>query len=125
MNFSKLARAGFAVGAVAITVLSLMPADELPSTGMWDKLEHALAYGVLAAVGALGWAGRARAWAVLGASLVALGLVLELLQAVVPGRFTDAGDALANLIGTLLGMSAVAALGRIAGRASRLGQPGR
>lgn len=125
MAIQKLARWVFAIATIAIVFVSLIPAEELPSTGLWDKLEHGLAYAIVATLGALGWAGRPRAWAVLGAALVALGIVLEVLQTLVPGRTTDLGDATANLIGTLVGLGAVASLGRIAGRASRLGQPGR
>jgi VanZ family protein len=121
----KIARTAFAIAGLAIVVASLLPADELPSIDVWDKLEHAVSYAVLAALGALAYAGRGRNTAVLGVSLVVMGVVLELLQAFVPGRLTDPGDALANLIGTVVGLSAVSALSRIAGRASRLGQPGR
>jgi VanZ family protein len=121
----KIARGAFAIAVIAIVAASLLPADELPSFDMWDKLEHVLAYALLAVLGALAWAGRTRAAAVLAVSLVAMGIVLELLQTLVPGRYTDPADALANLIGTLAGLSATAALGRIAGRTGRLGQPGR
>ncbi len=125
MAFQKIARGAFAIAVIAIVAASLLPAEELPSLDIWDKLEHVLAYSLLAVLGALAWAGRARATAVLGISLVAMGIVLELLQSLVPGRYTDPADALANLIGTLAGLSATAALGRIAGRTGRLGQPGR
>ena len=125
MEFQKTARTAFAIAGLAIIAASLLPADELPAIDVWDKLEHALSYAVLAVLGALAYAGRGRSTVVLGVSLVAMGVVLELLQAFVPGRSTDPGDALANLIGVLAGLSAVSMLSRIAGRASRLGQPGR
>jgi VanZ family protein len=121
----RLARVACGLGTITIVVLSLLPATDLPDLGLSDKLEHAAAYGLVAALGALGWAGHARARVVLSASLVGLGIALELLQSFVPGRTTDPVDALANLAGTLLGVGVVAAMTRFAARASRLGQPGR
>jgi VanZ family protein len=123
--FQRIARSAFTISTIGIVVVSLLPAEELPSLGLWDKLEHALAYAVVAALGGLAWAGRSRAWAAIGVFLVLLGIVLEVLQSMVPGRSTDPADAVANLIGTLIGLGAIAALGQIAGPASRLGQPGR
>ena len=123
--FQKLARSAFAVGTIGIVIVSLLPAEELPSLGLWDKLEHAVAYAVVAALGGLAWAGRTRAWAAIGVSLVLLGVVLEILQSMVPGRTSDPADAAANLVGTLIGLGGIAALGRMAGPASRLGHPGR
>jgi VanZ family protein len=118
----RLARIAFGLGALLIIYLSLIPADELPNLGLWDKLEHALAYGLVTVIGGIGWAGRGRAWTLLASGLVALGVVLEILQSFVPGRFTDPGDALANLIGTLFGLAVIAAVGRVGGRVGRLGK---
>ena len=122
MILQRLARIAFALGVLLIVYLSLIPTEELPSLGLWDKLEHALAYGLVAVTGGIGWAGRGRAWTLLAAGLVALGVLLEFLQSFVPGRFTDPGDALSNLIGTLLGLGMVAAVGRVGGRVGRLGK---
>ena len=47
----KLAKITFFVGLVAVIILSLLPHETVPETGMWDKLNHALAYGVLARLG--------------------------------------------------------------------------
>jgi VanZ family protein len=122
VGLQRLARIAFALGALAITYLSLVPVEELPSLGLWDKLEHAAAYAAVATFGAVGWAGNGRAWARLGSGLVLLGVLLESLQSLVPGRLTELGDALANLIGTLLGLGLVAGIGRVSGRAGRLGK---
>ena len=122
MGLQRLARIGFALGTLAIIVLSLLPADEVPSLGMWDKLEHALTYGTVAALGGVGWAGNAKIWARVGISLAVLGAVLELLQTFVPGRLGDVADAFANVFGTVVGMTAVAVLGRLASHAGRVGK---
>jgi hypothetical protein len=69
----RIARLAFVASVIAIVVGSLLPADDVPSLGMWDKLEHALTYASVAAIGALAFAGRAGAWLALAAGLVALG----------------------------------------------------
>ena len=107
---------------MVITYLSLIPAEELPKLELWDKLEHALAYAVVAVAAGVGWAGHRRAKALLGIGLMVLGVVLEFLQSFVPGRLTDPGDALANLTGILVGLGIVAAVARVGGRAGRLGK---
>lgn len=125
MYIQRLFRASFFLGVIAICVASLVPVEELPSIEIWDKLEHALAYGAVAALGAAGWAGRRRAWLMLGFGLAALGGMLEIAQSFVPGRMTDAGDALANVVGVVAGIVTVASVTRVAAGASRLGQTGR
>jgi len=121
VGLQRFARVGFVLGTVAIVWLSLLPGADVPALGLWDKLEHTLAYGTVAAIGAVGWAGRARDWARVAVFLATLGAVLEVLQTMVPGRLGDVGDAAANVIGTFAGMSMVALLGWIAGRAGRVG----
>ena len=75
----KLYRAAFALGVLAIVVLSLMAQDSLPSVKVSDKLNHVLAYGCVMLVGGLGFRStRQRVWLVLGMSL--LGTAMELLQ---------------------------------------------
>ncbi len=103
----KLAKTAFFVGLVAVIVLSLLPQETLPETGMWDKLNHALAYGVLAVVGGFGFKG----WLSLlmvGIGLVLLGAGLELAQSVIPDRDGSITDALANFVGIAIGSVATA-----------------
>jgi VanZ family protein len=125
VTLQRLARVAFAVGTVAIVVFSLVPARELPTLGLWDKLEHALSYAFVAVLGVVGWGGRARTRAVLAGMLISLGVILELLQSMVPGRLTDVADVTANIVGVVVGFGVLASLTRIAGQASRLGHPGR
>ena len=98
----KLARAAFFIGLVAVIALSLLPQETLPETGMWDKLNHALAYGVLAVVGGLGFKGW-RSLLMVGLGLVVLGAGLELAQSVTPDRDGSIYDAVANLVGVAIG----------------------
>lgn len=85
-----------------VGVLSLVNLSESPADGfLWDKLNHSLAYGVIA-----GW------WAALlpnrrwKAAAVALffGLAMEWTQAVLPYRAFELADMLANGIGVVVGL---------------------
>ena len=51
----KLAKIAFFIGLMAVIALSLLPQETLPETGTWDKLNHALAYGMLAVSGGNGF----------------------------------------------------------------------
>ncbi len=103
----KLAKTAFFIGLVAVIALSLLPQENLPETGMWDKLNHALAYGVLAVLGGFGFKG-GRSLLIVGIGLVVLGAGLELAQSVIPNRDGSIYDAVANLVGVAIGSIAIA-----------------
>lgn len=90
---------------VLVVVTSLLPASELPAAPFEgiDKLEHFLAYAVLAAGAAMLFA--RRGWQVaLALALIALGIGLECAQgALTDSRQADPLDALANGLGVLAG----------------------
>ena len=93
------------LAVLAVVVLSLVPPPpmgDLPKHG--DKLEHLLAYGVLAAAAVQVWrAGRPLLLAGLG--LVLMGVLLEFAQgALTTTRQADPFDALANTLGVGLGL---------------------
>ncbi len=99
-----------------VTLLSLIPAPSLPGVGLWDKLQHALAYLALAFTGAIAFPDRRRhGWLCLG--LLVLGASLEGLQSLIPGRFGSVEDMLANAVGVGLGL----ALARIFNAGLRFG----
>jgi VanZ family protein len=79
---------------------------------MSDKVQHLLAYACVAFCGAAGFAGR---WylAVLGCALVLLGIGIELLQGLVPGRVVSLGDVSANALGVIVGFVACATTGLV------------
>lgn len=94
-------RAAFGGAVVAILVLALMPSG---SGQDWfahaDKLRHAAAFVALWAIGR-----RARlqpSWA-LAAVLLALGIGIELAQALTPTRESSIGDVLADALGIAAG----------------------
>ena len=111
-RLARLARFAFFAGLALVILLSLLPAEELPATGLWDKANHLAAYAALALAGGLGYRGR-RALAVLALGLLLLGAALELAQSLVPGRMASLEDILANAIGVALGIALATALGAL------------
>jgi VanZ family protein len=92
--------------AVAVVVVaSLVPSHELPDLKVSDKLEHFIAYAVLSA-GAVQLYVRRLSWGFVCVLLVLMGIGLEYLQAQMGlGRLLDRNDALANMIGVLIGLA--------------------
>jgi VanZ family protein len=95
-----------------IGLLSLAPVSQLPRVRIWDKLEHAAAYVALS----LWFAAllTRRQWALLLASLLLYGALIEIAQgAMGMGRTADFRDFIANLLGALIGLGlATTPLGR-------------
>jgi len=93
--------------AIALVIaLSLGPPLSLPQAPKYtDKIEHALAYCLLAAA-AVQLFGSRRALAIAGLGLVLMGAGLEWAQgAYTDNRMQDPLDALANTLGVLLGLA--------------------
>lgn len=93
--------AGLLVACV-IAILSILPGEDLPEVHLSDKVEHAIAYGVLSACICF-WLGGRRMFA--GVLLtVGFGAVLEIAQALAgTGRTASLLDEIANLVGACLG----------------------
>ena len=100
----KAALVLFVLGVLAVASVSLLPQQALPPVGLWDKLQHLVAYGALALTGGAAFPGNRRLL-VLGGGLILFGGALELAQAGIPGRFGSIGDALANALGVALGLA--------------------
>lgn len=104
---------GWLLGLALLLWFSLTPQPLLLPMAQGDKLEHLLSYALLAGyAGALfdGW--RARIAAAL--ALMLLGVLLEWLQGLTSYRLADPYDAIANVIGVLLGMAvAMTSLGDV------------
>lgn len=86
-----------------ITLLALLPQQEISIGTGWDKLNHVLAFVVL---GFLALVGSSRGWALPLSGLLAYGVALELLQGLTPGRVASLADIVADLVGLLLGLLA-------------------
>ena len=97
----QLARWAFAFTALSVVGISVLPGRDVPNIGLWDKLEHVIAYATLALVGAFAFPGFLGA-ALLAVLLPALGAVMEICQLFVPGRSAEFGDAVANTVGVAL-----------------------
>ena len=109
----RIGRVVFVAGLVALAVLLLTPGDYLPKVDLWDKLEHGLAFGVVAFTGAVAFPGRSSLSP--GVRTAMPGRPFEILQIFVPGREAAVGDALANTIGVAIGLTpfVIIQLGRI------------
>lgn len=99
---TRMSQVAFYLGVLVVVGLSLVPQESMPATGLWDKANHTLAYGVLAATGCVAHRGL-RAWVQVAVGLLILGALLELAQSVLPGRFASFYDVVANAIGVALG----------------------
>ncbi len=97
-----LSRLAFYFGLVLVVILSLMPQDVLPTTGMSDKANHVAAYTALALAGGIGFPG-GRWQTLIAAGLLLLGASLELAQSALPDHVASLYDLLADAIGIALG----------------------
>ena len=90
----------FIFGLVSIGVLSLLPQEALPDTGISDKLEHLAAYATLCLIGQYAFDSQVRR---LATGLFLYGVLLEGLQSLVPGRYPSLADIVANSLGVGIG----------------------
>ncbi len=87
----------FSVAVIALLAFAaLCPATWLPRTGHWE-IEHFLAFFVATAIVCFAWP---RPF-VVGGALMAVGALLEALQALTPDRTADLVGALCNAAGAL------------------------
>ena len=105
-NGARHARLWYALGALltlAVVITSLLPARELPRVHISDKIEHLLAYLLLA----IWFAGLVpvRRYLWLALALLALGGAIEIAQGLMGlGREADWRDLIADACGTGLGL---------------------
>jgi VanZ family protein len=101
--FIPFLRAAFWLCAVAVGGLSLTPVEHLPAQifDIWDKLQHAGGFAVLALLGARGFPGRSLHLLV---GLVLYGAAIELAQSATGWRFGDVWDLLADSVGVVVGL---------------------
>ena len=114
VNSTPWRAACFATGFLFVDSLfypdnQLGAADLFPT--LWDKLVHFIAYGGL--TGLLGFAAYLDKRVLIGCVVLAIGALDEIMQSVVPGRFADAGDFLADALGV---MCAIWMIGRMRAR---------
>lgn len=109
INSTTCIKALFWVCFVALNALALSPAPYLPPLEIfhwWDKAQHALGFGVLAALAVLAYPGVSKLRIAL--LLIGHGVLIEVLQYYSGFRFGDWQDAVADGVGVLLGQGCVA-----------------
>ena len=92
---------------LTVAVLSLMPTGYLPPQvfSLWDKAQHAIAFGVLAVLAVLAYPEASRLRIAL--LLMGQGVLIEVLQHYGGYRFGDWQDAVADGVGVLVGLVVV------------------
>lgn len=97
----RIWRALFFGALLGVTVLALLPAEQLtlPLFSVWDKAQHALAFAALSVLGFMAFKER-RIIVVL--ALSSYGILIELAQMGTGWRSGEWSDALADLLGILL-----------------------
>jgi VanZ family protein len=108
----RLSRAIGLACVAAIIVLSLVPGDERPHTGLAGQIEHALAYFGTAVFLALGFRTMRDRVATISL-LVGLAALLELIQRMIPGRHSQFIDWFASSLGAGAGTFAIILIERV------------
>jgi len=93
------ARGLFWLCTVVVTILSLIPIEQLPPQlfNWWDKGQHALAFFVLAVLGGTGYT-KANRWK-MPCGLLVLGATIEVLQVLSGWRYGELADLAADVTG--------------------------
>jgi VanZ family protein len=113
-----VARFALFAGILLVCLIAFNPhTRSLPSTG-WDKLNHLLAFTSLGL--AAWWAYPTARWQGLCA-LLAFGVLIELVQAGIPGHTAEVADVLADLLGLATAVLAARLMGRKAAGAGSTG----
>lgn len=93
-----------------IAVLALMPAPPADFDTGWDKLNHWLAFGILAFAASLSSQSSRSTRLLLLLSLLGFGGLIEMAQLYVPGRSAEWADLLADAIGIACGAAVASGL---------------
>ena len=93
-----------------VGVAALTPSEFAPNVTANDKFDHLLGFAALSATGLLALTPGLGSAVLAGAGMLAYGALIELLQTVVPGRFGDLQDLLADAVGVTLGLAMVTGL---------------
>ena len=98
---------------VAIVVVSLVPGDARPDTGLPGQIDHIIAYCGTAGLLGLGHPAAKLRFGMI-VMLISLAATLEVAQRWIPGRHPQFIDFAASVAGTCLGMFAAMVVHRIA-----------
>jgi VanZ family protein len=98
---------------VAVVVVSLVPGDARPDTGLPGQIDHIIAYCGTAGLLGLGYPTAKSRFGMI-VMLISLAATLEVAQRWIPGRHPQFIDFAASVAGTCLGMLAAMVVHRIA-----------
>ena len=90
------------IGILALTVMTIVPADERPTTGLSHDLEHLGAFGFVGLLVGLSFVIRPPA---LYALAFAFSATLELLQIPLPSRHARLEDLIVDAVGAWIGIA--------------------
>jgi VanZ family protein len=96
---TRLARIGLTVATIAITILALIPAPDVPVSTGWDKTDHWSAFFTLSLLANHSFPKKSLWWVAI--VLVAYGIGIEVAQSFTPTRDADAMDVVADSVGIL------------------------
>ncbi|WP_371378326.1 VanZ family protein [Thalassotalea aquiviva] len=97
-------RCCFVFTVLSVTALALMPLEGTIVIKVWDKLNHLVAFSVLAAL--LYLSNWLRGWRYF-TLLLGYGVLIEVMQSFTPHRFFSIADIAADLVGIALGFIAI------------------
>ena len=101
----KVFRAAAVIWAMAVGFFSLLPSSHAVTSGLWDKLDHVIAFAILAGFIRIAWPVLAHSHVWLIATVY--GGLIEFGQMLSPGRIADVMDGVANALGACLGLTLV------------------
>jgi VanZ family protein len=89
---------------IALTYLFLMPVEFLPPDifDWWDKLQHALAFGVLTLLGLIAYGRNSKSIKRMTIAMVIYGALIEIVQALSGWRYGELSDWIADLMGVAI-----------------------
>ncbi|NBC48947.1 MAG: VanZ family protein, partial [Gammaproteobacteria bacterium] len=102
----RLSQVAFWSCVLAVAYLAFLPATEVPGLS-WDKANHLLAFAVMTALAAFGWPTRRSAFS-LWVPLLGYGLLIEIIQHVLPTREFSLLDWAADGLGILAALGLIA-----------------
>ena len=102
-GITSASRALLLVAVVVIAWQSLVPPSQIVMTVSSDKVAHLVGYAIVGALAVLSVP--TRWWWVAWLATVAMGLVLEIAQALTPYRSFEWADLMADAVGAMVGVT--------------------
>lgn len=111
---SEATRALFALALLVVSVGAVIDAGSSPAATLNDKIQHVLAFGLLAVLASVAFP-RSSPWTRVLPGLLGYGLLMECVQGLLPWREFSLLDLMADLCGAVLALGAIALKTRAGG----------